>query len=71
MEGSAGSVQIITEPNPGGPKIYGSYESGSGGMAERNTAIKTQSRWGGGGDVGGVSNAVASYQLACYESIWH
>jgi hypothetical protein len=24
---------------------------------------------GGGGDVGGVSNAVASYQLACYESI--
>jgi hypothetical protein len=29
MEGF-GSVQIIMDPDPGGPKTYGSYVSGSG-----------------------------------------
>jgi|688.fasta_scaffold1552364_1 hypothetical protein len=29
MEGS-GYVLIITEPDPGDPKVYGSYESGYG-----------------------------------------
>jgi hypothetical protein len=31
-----GSVQIITDPDPGGPKDYGSYISGT--MMKRNNA---------------------------------
>ncbi len=37
MEGSgsvveAGFVQIVTDPDPGGPKSHGSYGSGSGAL---------------------------------------
>ncbi len=37
MEGSeSGSVKIINYPDPGGPKTYGSYVSGSGTVVSKS-----------------------------------